>query len=151
MSGILPLDDEEEGDGIAEAQLAHDAAVDHLVIEEEPLTLGGRPLDHMSLTTLTWLRRAGSAFATGAQVTDDEGIMRELGIFLLAHDSGKSVKERSRLLVPGEALTDAIETLLHTIPLRNAKALFADMMHYVTKETSTLATPDKTEGGEGNG
>lgn len=139
--------------GHDEGQRQHDSLVDCLVLEDVPLVLAGIPMEHMSLTTLTWLRRVNSLFATGTKPEDETSLMREVGLFILAHRKDVPLKTRSKLFHLGEALDDAVEEVLHSIPLRKAKVLFDQILHYVTAETSTLATPDRKEGAEqeGNG
>jgi hypothetical protein len=140
----------EEDAALTAGQQEHDARVEGALFPDldAELEMAGLKMDHMTLTTLTWLRRVNSGFVGGQKPTTEAEIMREVGLFMLAHRADWPVKKRSQMFkAPNEALDDAIEELLHTIPLRQAKLLFKKILDYVVNETATLATPDAPEGG----
>jgi hypothetical protein len=137
-------------------QSIHDSTVDDVLLPgfESTLSLAGIDMEYMTLTTLTWLKRAGSCFVTGKKPTSESDTVRELGLFLLAHDKNIPIKERSRVFREGgNTLEDALDELLHRVRLRDAATLFTGLTSYVAQETSTLVAPipdDKAPSTPGN-
>jgi|SRR6185503_6182323 len=137
-------------------QSIHDSRVEDAMLPgfEDTLSMAGIDLEHMSLTTMTWLRRAGSCFVTGVNTSEEGVIVRDTGMFLLAHNKRIPFKDRSRLFrKAGDELEDAIDELLHRVRISDASPLFKALAEYVRTETATLATPEKEDGDNemGNG
>jgi len=139
---------EEERQAEKDRQKEHDDKVlgDMYPGEGNPgddMRIAGIEMDTLSLTTLKWLRRAGSGIIEGNMPEDMDVILREIGMFLLAHNKALSVEARARIFLQHKdvAFEIALDETLHGVPIAECTGLFEKIVAMVASQTSTLVVP----------
>lgn len=138
----------------AKAQKAHDALVEDSFGEEEQETvrLSGMDLDKISLTTIKYMRKAGSCIVEGKMPDTEADMLHEIGLYLLFHHSDTPIKERARISrLQGEELEDEVDAFMHDVNVANLQDTFAAISHKLAEETQTLAIPTKDKDGDEEG
>ena len=131
----------------AEQQRIHDARVEddfcpELEEDRHQKPLSGIKLENMSLTTIKYMRQAGSKMLKGVKPTDMEDAQREIAVYFLAHDPTLSIKERSHIFRKGgDDLEDALDDKMHNAKIGNIEKLFMAVATRIEKEAATMAVP----------
>ena len=108
-------------------------------------------LDRMSLTTLKFMKKAGSGLVKGILPEDMEDAIKEIAVYLLAHDRSRSIKERSKLFrLNADDLELELDEYMHGLPVRGSKEILRKIADQVAKETATLAVPEKDKDKSGD-
>jgi len=109
--------------------------------------IAGLKLDRMSLTTVKLMRKGGAKILDGITPEKIEDAVREISVYLLAHDSRIGIRERSKLFSSSEEeLSCELDALMHEIPVSMAQNLLTAVAKQVAMETATLARPIPEEG-----
>lgn len=109
---------------------------------EDKDKLGGMTLDRMSLTSLKWMRRADSLIVKGKTPEQLEDVIREVAVYLLAHDTKRTIRERSIIFGGSkEDLEVELDIISHALPIDSSKPLLMAIATRLAEETSTLVVP----------
>lgn len=125
-------------------QADHDATIvdDFFPNEAGSDKLFNLELDRMTLTTLKFMKKASSQIVEGITPDTIEDVVREIGIYLLAHDQNLDIRERSKIFsMSAGDMEIELDVLMHKIEVKNAQTLLMNIVDRVVEETKTLAVP----------
>jgi len=137
-------------------QQKRDASVeDHYLPGQEaspPVVIAGMDLDEVSLTTITFLKKANSKLIQGKKPTTQDATLWEIGLFFLAHSTDIPIRERSKMFrsKKKDLLEEEVDVLMHGVKLTNADRVFAAIVDRLERQTRTLVLPaDDKDGDDG--
>lgn len=132
----------------AQKQHSRDKSIETTFLPESEMKdkLAGLSLDRMSLTSLKWMRKAESLIVRGQTPEQLEDIVREVAIYLLAHDTRRTLHERSRIFYGSKQDLEAeLDVVTYELPIQSSKSILMEIAKRLAEETSTLVVvvPDK--------